>query len=125
MEGISIYSIRKINFIGKSVKISLLCEKRVPSKLFIIPFLTVQCYRIDVILGDFNIDAYDSEEANLVRVLSSYDMVVNDATHISGSLLGQVFVGKYILREVGVTWNNFSTFFSYHDSVRVTFQIKS
>ena len=49
-------------------------------------------------------------------------MVVGDETHILGSWLDQLFVRKCMSQEVNVTCNNFSTFFSDHDSVRVTIQ---
>lgn len=47
----------------------------------------VPSYCIDIVLGAFNIDAYDSEQEKLVGAFSCYETVVNDATHISGSLL--------------------------------------
>ena len=46
---------------------------------------------INVILGDFNIDGY-KENTDLKILLDEYTMIVNDPTHISGSLLDYIYV---------------------------------
>ena len=40
----------------------------------------------DIILEQFNINAFD-ENAWLAHIFSSYDQIVKESTHISGSLL--------------------------------------
>ena len=48
----------------------------------------------DIILGNFNIDAFDPQTAITEDKLYTYDMVVNKPTHLSGSLLDQVHLLK-------------------------------
>ena len=76
-------------------------------------------------MGLLRLNAYDSEQSDLERVLSAYDMLVNAATHIAGLLLDQVFVQKCIFQQVDVTNIVCSTFFSHHESVGVTIWVKS
>ena len=45
-------------------------------------------------MGDFNIDAFDSQTAITEDKLYMYDMVVNKPTHLSGSLLDHVHLLK-------------------------------
>ena len=93
-----------INFIEETLKFLLLHRSNNSSNQTFCDSVSdiVQSYYTEIIVGDFNIETYESEQANLVRVISSYDMVVNDATHISGSLLDLVFVRKCILQETDV-----------------------
>ena len=49
---------------------------------------------INIILGDFNIDGY-KENTDLKILLEQYTMIVNDPTHISGSLLDHIYVKQH------------------------------
>ena len=54
---------------------------------------------INIILGDFNIDGY-KENTDLKTLLEEYTMIVNDPTHISGSLLDHIYVKTTFLNTV-------------------------
>ena len=49
-------------------------------------------HTIDLVLSDFNIDILNSTNINLPNVLSDYTLLVNEATHSSGSLLYHAYV---------------------------------
>lgn len=70
MEGISMYSVRKTTFIVKTLKILLVCWSNNSSHqtFYDLIFDIAQSYCSDIIQCDFNVDAYDSEEANLEKV---------------------------------------------------------
>ena len=50
---------------------------------------------IDILLGDFNIDAFDGDAyTRLDEVLSSYRLMVKEPTHLDGRLLDHVYLIK-------------------------------
>ena len=55
-------------------------------------YLVTIHHTIDLALSDFNIDILNSTNINLPNVLSDYTLLVNEATHISGSLLYHAYV---------------------------------
>ena len=57
---------------------------------------------IVIVFGDFNIDTLNSTNINLENVLSNYTLLVNEATHISGSLLDHVYVNNEMLQKFSV-----------------------
>ena len=73
---------------------------------------------VDIILGDFNIDAFH-ENNRLLHVLSVYNQVVTKSTHISGSLLDPVYVHKEFSGTLSV--NVIDIYFSDHDAVKLKF----
>ena len=95
--GISIIDITKNSFSHKTIQIMLLY--RSPSSYLTRFFsrlenLLSDRHIIDIVLGDFNIDILNSTNINLQKFLSNYTLVVNEATHISGSLLDYVYVNN-------------------------------
>ena len=52
---------------------------------------------IDLLLGDFNINAHDLTP-RILQVMSNYVQVVTESTQISGALLHHVFVRKDLLK---------------------------
>ena len=77
---------------------------------------------IDIVLGDFNIDILNNTNINLQNVLSNYTLLVNEATHISGSLLDHVYVNNETLQNFSVDKNKISIYFSDHHLVKVKLQ---
>ena len=52
---------------------------------------------LDVLLGDFNIDAFDEVAYRRLKyTLSSYNLKVLEPTHLDGVLLGHVYLRKTI-----------------------------
>ena len=76
---------------------------------------------MDIKLGDFNIDILNSININLNNVLSTYTLLVNEPTYISGSLLDHVYVNndslqKFLLNKIEIV----SIYFSNQDAVKFT-----
>ena len=56
-------------------------------------------YKIDLILGDFNIDGLDVEASKtLNEVMVDYKLVVSVPTHIDGKLLDHVYASNRLLK---------------------------
>ena len=49
-------------------------------------------YCIDIVLGDFNINTLNGANVNLQDIFLNYTLLVNEPTHISGSLIDHVYV---------------------------------
>ena len=50
-----------------------------------------------IILGNFNINAFEENKNKKVQVLINYIQILEEPTHISGSLIDQVYIKKYLL----------------------------
>ena len=77
---------------------------------------------IHIILGDFNVNAF-SENNYIDKFLSDYELVVNEPTHISGSLIDHVYVWKEILDVVDVSVLVKNVYFSDHDAIKIRLKL--
>ena len=77
---------------------------------------------IHIILGDFNVNAF-SENNYIDEFLSDYELVVNEPTHISGSLIDHVYVWKEILDVVDVSVFVKNVYFSDHDAIKIKLKL--
>ena len=74
---------------------------------------------IDIVLGDFDTDILNTTNINLQNVLSNYTSLVNEATHIRGSLLDHEYVNNETLQKFSVDKTKIvSIYFSDHDVVK-------
>ena len=74
---------------------------------------------VHIILGDFNIDAYNNRNIALQEILQQYKMIVNDPTHLSGSLLDHVYIRNDLLEMASsIECIVKCIFFSDHDAVK-------
>ena len=75
--------------------------------------------KIDILLGDFNIDAFDSDaSAKLHDIVSYYRLVVKEPTHLDGALLDHVYLHKlFPSKNVNAVVKN--VYFSGHDAVKL------
>ena len=73
----------------------------------------------DIILGDFNINAFQ-EYGRLGNVLFSYNQIVAASTHISGSLLDHVYIHKEFSKKLNMQ-SVIDIYFSDHDTVKFRF----
>ena len=78
---------------------------------------------IDIILGDFNIDAFDMPQS-LSLVLQDFQLVVKGPTHLSGSQLDHVYVSKTLLQQMHFEAVIRTVHFSDHDAVKFTLSNK-
>ena len=118
-QGISILKIRKSTFLNQPLSILLLYRKQSWSVSSFIDALSQLLYDpIDIILGDFNIDALVMPES-LKTVLENYELVVKGPTHLSGSQLDHVYVTKTLLLQVGVSAVIRTVYFSDHGAIKI------
>ena len=71
----------------------------------------------DIIIGDFNIDAY--QESRLSHLLADYSQFVDSPTHIAGSTLDHVYVKNGLQENNDIKVSVLNIYFSDHDAVRV------
>lgn len=84
----------------------------------------VRSNSIDIILGDFNINYFNSKDIEPLTSLMqslSYIQIVNEATFISGSLLDHVYVKKS--NEADIDISVISVYYSDHDAIKITVKI--
>ena len=73
--------------------------------------------QIQKILGNFNTDAFDSDNyASLSNFLERYSMVVRDPTHLSGSLIDHVYLSNATLDKFQATATIKNIYFSNQDA---------
>ena len=122
MNGFSILIFHKPSFSDKYFKIILLYKKNsVPQALFLSQLQDLICNeQIQIILGDLNTDAFDSDNyASLLKSLERYSMVVWDPTRLSASLFDRLYVSNAILDKFQATATIRNIYFSNHDAQNV------
>ena len=78
---------------------------------------------VDIILEDFNLNAQDPQVLqDISSVLSNFQLLSHNCTHLNSSHIDQVFVAKSFLQTNIVNNLLISTYFSDHDAVCVNFQ---
>ena len=125
--GISIFDILKQNFTKNVLRFCLLYRSPNSSVTLFFERLREIVHpelHIDIILGDFNSNIFNNSNNILKNILSNYELVINEATHISGSLIDHVYISKSLLQQMyleSITVCDVS--FSDHDAVK--FKISS
>ena len=116
--GISQVLLTKNTFLDVSIKILLLYRKqswRVPS--FLDGLIQLLYDDIDIIMGDFNLDAYKCN-VNLTFTLRNYKLIIKYVTHLSGGQIDHVYIKKSLLDQVHVESIIHTVNFSDHDAVK-------
>ena len=74
---------------------------------------------IDIVLGDFNINAVNRANMNVQHTLSNYMLLVNESTHVSGSMVDHVyFYGESLQKFSSSKVQVLSIYFLDHDAVK-------
>ena len=120
VEGFTTLNILKATFSAKPLRVLLLYRKcSVNPNIFKETFrYLVDSKDVDVILGNFNMNALDIN-LELEFLSDKYVMLTNEPTHISGSLLDHVYIKKALLKEFRVNCIVKNIFISDHDAVRI------
>ena len=127
INGISIFSVNKSSFSEDNLRIALLYKKQsIPISIFSNTIDRLMASeQIDIVLGDFTIDALDLQQSIFVNnLLTVYDMVVDEPTHLGGGLIDQVYVRKSLLSHFKLTSSICNIFFSDHHAVKVKLKMK-
>ena len=122
----TLFQITKQSFLPSKLNFLLLYrskESRQTDLLYIIEHCFSRAGTIHIIFGDFNINAFKGNNY-LSEYLSQYEMVVNGATHISGSLIDHVYVSNELAQQTDITSIIKHVYFTDHDAVKVIFKTK-
>ena len=80
---------------------------------------------IHIILGDFNINAFEeNKNKKLKEVLINYNQILEEPTHISGSLIDQVYIKKIFQDQIDIHTTIKNTHAEIHDAVKITLKRK-
>ena len=79
----------------------------------------INARKIDILLGDFNIDSFDSDaSAKLHDILYNYKLMVKEPTPLDGALLDHAYLHKlFPSKNVNAVVKNI--YFSDHDAVKL------
>ena len=124
--GISIFNIRKQHFSNNPFSIALTyrCLNTQTSD-FIDCSNYVVSSSIDVLLGDFNIDALDEVAYRRLKdTLSSYNLKVLEPTHLDGALLDHVYLHKTFEHDKLVMSVVNNIYFSDHNAASVLLRFR-
>ena len=106
----------------RKIRLLLLYKTNRTSRDFFINQLNQYIERIsvDIILGDFNIDGFTTEESRLVHdTLQNYELSVDFPTHIDGGMLDHIWIRKDLLNVVDMKVTRKCLNNSDHDAVKV------
>ena len=78
----------------------------------------------DIILVNLNVNTLE-QNSQVKQVLSNYMRVVAESTQISGGLLDHIFIRKQMNQEMVVQNVVIRAYYSDHDAVFLTLQMKS
>ena len=123
----SIMKFEKSCFIEKQLCLLLLYRNsRTPLNVFSCQLSNfIRSFKIDIILGDFNINAFEEEAySSLLDVMNGYEMVVDFPTHIDGGLLDHIYLHTELLEQFDVQVLRKMVNFSDHDAVKVKLTAK-
>lgn len=96
MERISIFKISKGTFREDSIEIVLLCkESAISPATHLNELYQVICnFNMEIMMGDFKVDAFGPQTAIIEGKFHTYDMADNKPTHLNRSLFDQVHILK-------------------------------
>ena len=120
MNGFSILTFRKPSFPDDTI-ILLYKKNSILQALFLSQLQDLLCSeQILIILGDFNADAfYSNNNTSLSNSLERNSMVVQDLTDLNGSLIDHIYISNATLDKFQATVTIMNIYFSDHDAVNL------
>ena len=119
--GVSVVSFIKADFSHNPFSLLLIYRQpgNVPQSFYDNLTDILQNKNIDIILGDFNIDASSPRYDNLRILLMNFKLVVNKPTHLSGGLIDHIYIHEDFIN--GKQFHAYvkNVFFSDHDAIRL------
>ena len=73
-------------------------------------------------MRDFNIDVFGAQQSVVEKTLHFYELVVNKATYLNGSLLDQFHTLQSFSQGFNITSDVVSVYFSDNDAVKIPLQ---
>ena len=78
---------------------------------------------VDIVAGDFNFDLLKVSENNLLlNHFMEQAQIVNQPTHISGSLKDYVYIKKTLMEEISANATVENIYFSGHGAIRIVIE---
>ena len=121
LNGASLYSVSHA-VLDKPINVMLLYRQNHMRKedfLYLIHHLQGQVDSVQIILGDFNVDYLKPDCEFLRNNLNNYEMIVEKATHVSGSLIDQIYIEKSLKDKYNVKSQVKPVYYSDHDAIIV------
>ena len=82
----------------------------------------VKKYNIDLLSGDFNINALDAKHQDRLSIsLAGYTHIIHGSAHLGGGLLNHFYVKENFLSVKKMDSLVTNVYFSDHDAVQVKF----
>ena len=122
----TLFQVSKESFLPRKLNFLLLYRSKEIGQndfLYIIEHCFSRVANVDVIFGDFNIDAFKGNNY-VSEYLSQYEMVVNSSTHISGSLIDHVYIAKDLCQQTEIITMIKNVYFTDHDAVKIVLKAK-
>ena len=125
---ISIVEFRKTSFSPDPIVIVLIYRKNNSCLATFYHILSeiLQLDTIQVVLGDFNINAQDSIQGErLSQLFQNYKQIVEDSTHIGGATMDHIYVKKDLQENVNLEYFVRYVCFSDHDAIQFKVAVKA
>jgi len=120
--GASLFRVSKTSFYPSSLNLLLIYRKNSLSQAdsleMVRRLMDISDSKIDIIMGDFNKNAL-SIDNYFERYLSDYEQIVEQPTHISGSLIDHVYVHRSFRETLDVKTFVKNVYFSDHDAIKI------
>ena len=126
-QNFSLVEFEKNTFCAKKFSLLLLYKNNRTKRDVVIYFLAqyIERHSIDIILGDFNINGFETNDDLLLRdLLQPYELLVDFPTHIDGGMLDQVWMRKDLLNRFDMRIVRKCLNISDHDAVKVSLTLK-
>ena len=124
-EGTSVIKLCKPTYSNDCVSIAILYRRQLSTIPAFSSYLELlnDSSEINIVLGDFNLDALDPGLFEQISyTLSKFCLVNSNSTQLNGYFIDQVYLRKAFLDISHVNVSDFSVSFSDHDAVQVVFQ---
>ena len=80
---------------------------------------------IQVVLGDFNINAQDQIQVErLSQIFHNYKQIVDNSTHFGGATLDHIYIKKDFQENVNLEYFVKAVYFSDHDAIQLKVALK-
>ena len=126
--GMSVVEFKKTSFLPDPITIVLIyCKNNTCLTSFYHALSDiVQLDTVNVVLGDFNINAQDPAQVErLTEIFQNYKQIVEAPTHLGGATLDHIYVKKDFLENVNLQYFVKSLYFSDHDAIQFKVALKS
>lgn len=121
LTGFSIIDVYKASFSNEIITLLILYRRPSCSTNSFLNTLTELVFsdrKIDIVLGDYNIDAFGPLASSVTNILSNFVQIVSEPTHLNGTLIDHIYVRKSVLETFSIDYCSVITVsFSDHDAI--------